>query len=148
LFIFTKAMSIHEAKKVPHVETEKEYHNSRLEKIADDVHTDITFYKGLYTYISRFEFLGPEILDLLVYRDISSGEEIFPTKESALQYIIQKLEKLVRARDAHNCLAQIVLCVEVPVAREDEEEQQEVQEESQHEVISVHSSSSATFDTQ
>jgi hypothetical protein len=70
-------MSIHEAKKVPHVETEKEYHNSRLEKIADDVHTDITFYEELYTNISRFEFLGPEILDLLVYQDISSGEEIF-----------------------------------------------------------------------
>jgi hypothetical protein len=141
-------MSIREAEKVPHVETEKEYYYSRLEKIADDIHADITFYEGLYAYISRFEFPDPEILDVLVYRDISSGEEIFPTKESALQYIIQKLEKLVRARDAHNCLAQIVLCVEVSVAREDEEEQQEVQEESQHEVISVHSSSSATFDTQ
>ena len=141
-------MSIREAEKVPHVETEKEYYYSRLEKIADDIHADITFYEGLYAYISRFEFPDPEILDVLVYRDISSGEEIFPTKESALQYIIQKLEKLVRARDAHNRLAQIVLRVEVPVAREDEEEQQEVQEESQHEVISVHSSSSATFDTQ
>ena len=141
-------MSIREAEKVPHVETEKEYYYSRLEKIADDIHADITFYEGLYAYISRFEFPDPEILDVLVYWDISSGEEIFPTKESALQYIIQKLEKLVRARDAHNRLAQIVLRVEVPVAREDEEEQQEVQEESQHEVISVHSSSSATFDTQ
>ncbi len=128
-------MSIREAEKVPHVETEKEYYYSRLEKIADDIHADITFYEGLYAYISRFEFPDPEILDVLVYRDISSGEEIFPTKESALQYIIQKLEKLVRARDAHNRLAQIVLRVEVPVAREDEEEQQEKQEELQHEVI-------------
>ncbi len=141
-------MSIREAEKVPHAETEKEYYYSRLEKIADDIHADITFYEGLYAYISRFEFPDPEILDVLVYWDISSGEEIFPTKESALQYIIQKLEKLVRARDAHNRLAQIVLRVEVPVAREDEEEQQEKQEELQHEVISVDYSSSATFDTQ
>ena len=144
-------MSIREAEKVPHVETEKEYYYSRLEKIADDIHADITFYEGLYAYISRFEFPDPEILDVLVYRDISSGEEIFPTKESALQYIIQKLEKLVRARDAHNHPAQTVFWIEVLLlAREDEEEQQEVQEviqeELQQEVISV--DSSATFDTQ
>ena len=140
---------MNEAEEVPHVATEKEYYVSRLEKIADDIHTDITFYQGLYEYISRFDFPGPEILDILVYWETMSGEEIFPTKESALQYIMQKLENLVIARDAHNRLAQIVFRVEV--AREDEEEQQEaqeVQEEMQHEVISVGFSSSATFDTQ
>jgi hypothetical protein len=54
------------------------------------------------------DFPGPEILDILVYQDVITGEEIFPTKESSLQYIVQKLEKLVRARDAHNSLAQTV----------------------------------------
>ncbi len=121
----------------------------RLEKISDDIHADITFYEGLYEYMSRFDFPGREIHDLLLYWDIILWEEIFPTKESALQYIMQKLKKLVRARDAHNRLAQIVLRVEV--ARDDDEQQQEVHEvheEMQHEVISAGPSSSATFDTQ
>ncbi len=37
-------MSIRQAEEVPHVEIEKEYYNSRLNTIANYIHTDITFY--------------------------------------------------------------------------------------------------------
>ena len=105
-------MSIRLAEQIPHVESEKEFIYNKLDKIADDIHADISFYEGVHDYILRFPFPKPELLDILVYRDCVSGEEIFPTKESALAYLKDKVETLKRHRDAHNRLAQIVLRVE------------------------------------
>ncbi len=57
-------MSIREAENMPHVETEKEFYVKKLEEVADVFHADVTFYEGLYEYISKRNFPGPEILDV------------------------------------------------------------------------------------
>ncbi len=85
-------MSIHEAENIPHVETKKEYHCNKLEKIADVFHADLTIYEGLYEYISKVDFPGTEILGILVYRDVTSGEELFPTKDSVLACLKDKIQ--------------------------------------------------------
>ena len=105
-------MSIREAESMPHVETEKEFYVKKLEEVADVFHADVTFYEGLYEYISKRNFPGPEILDILVYRDVPLGEELFPTKDSVLAYLKEKVQTLKRQRDGHMCLAQIVFRVE------------------------------------
>ncbi len=52
-------MSIHEAENMPHVETEKEFYVKKLEEVADVFHADVTFYEGLYEYISKKKFSWP-----------------------------------------------------------------------------------------
>jgi hypothetical protein len=146
-------MSIRLAEQIPHVESEKEFNYNKLNKIADDIHADISFYEGVHDYILRFPFPKPELLDILVYRDCVSGEEIFPTKESALAYLKDKVETLKRHRDAHNRLAQIVLRVEAEQEENVEEKEVEVidpPKRARVEAIDVDgdSSSSFSFDTQ
>jgi hypothetical protein len=65
-------MRIRQAEEVPHVEIEKEYYYSRLEKMSDDIHAGITFYEGLHEYILRFNF--PESISRNYFRggDVSN----------------------------------------------------------------------------
>ena len=145
-------MSIREAENMPHVETEKEYYYNKLEKIADVFHADMTFYEGLYEYISKRDYPGPENLDILVYRDVTSGGEFFPTKDSVLACLKDKIQTLERQRDAHMRLAQVVLRVEEKQVEENvvDDEVQVVNppEGPQEGVIDVDDQSTFSFDTQ
>ena len=146
-------MSIREAENMPHVETEKEFYVKKLEEVADVFHADVTFYEGLYEYISKRNFPGPEILDILVYRDVPLGEELFPTKDSVLAYLKEKVQTLKRQRDGHMRLAQIVFRVEDEQLETENVVEDEVQvvnppEIPPEEVIDVDDDSTFSFDTQ
>ena len=146
-------MSIREAENMPHVETEKEFYVKKLEEVADVFHADVTFYEGLYEYISKRNFPGPEILDILVYRDVPLGEELFPTKDSVLAYLKEKVQTLKRQRDGHMRLAQIVFRVEDEQLEMENVVEDEVQvvnppEIPPEEVIDVDDDSTFSFDTQ
>ena len=146
-------MSIREAENMPHVETEKEFYVKKLEEVADVFHADIAFYEGLYEYISNRNFPGPEILDILVYRDVPLGEELFPTKDSVLAYLKEKVQTLKRQRDGHMRLAQIVFRVEDEQLETENVVEDEVQvvnppEIPPEEVIDADDNSTFSFDTQ
>ena len=144
-------MSIRLAEEIPRVESQKELYYHKLKKIAEDLQVDTVFYEGLLEYIVRSEFPGPVLLDRLVLRDCVSGEEIFSTKESVLAYLREKVVKLKRGRDAHNCLAQIVLRAEAEEEIHVEAEEVQVVDPPEQlpvEVIDVDSSSIYSFDTQ
>jgi hypothetical protein len=146
-------MSIREAENMPHVETEKEFYVKKLEEVADVFHADVTFYEGLYEYISKRNFPGPEILDILVYRDVPLGEELFPTKDSVLAYLKEKVQTLKRQRDGHMRLAQIVFRVEDEQLETENVVEDEVQvvnppEIPPEEVIDADDNSTFSFDTQ
>ncbi len=148
-----KTMSIREAENMPHVETEKEFYVKKLEEVADVFHADVTFYEGLYEYISNRNFPGPEILDIFVYRDVPFGEELFPTKDSVLAYHKEKVQTLKRQRDGHMRLAQIVFRVEDEQLETENVVVDEVQvvnppEIPPEEVIDVDDDSTFSFDTQ
>jgi len=144
-------MSICLGEEIPHVDSQKEFYYHKLKKIAEDLQADTAFYEGLLEYIVRSEFPGPVLLDRLVLRDCVSGEEIFPTKESVLTYLREKVVKLKRGRDAHNRLAQIVLRAEAEEEIHVEAEEVQVVDPPEQlpvEVIDVDSSSIYSFDTQ
>jgi hypothetical protein len=61
------------------------------------------------TLVKR-DFPGPEILDILVYRDVTSGEELFPTKDSVLACPKDKIQTLERQKrcthaSSSNCVS-------------------------------------------
>ncbi len=146
-------MSIREVENMPHVETKKEFYVNKLEEVADVFHADIAFYEDLYEYISNRNFPGPEILDILVYRDVTSGEEFFPTKDSVLAYLKEKVQTLTRQRDEHMRLAQIVFRVEDEQLEMENVVEDKVQvvnspERPLEEVIDVDDDSTFSFDMQ
>jgi hypothetical protein len=129
----------------------KEFFETRLLMIAEDHQNDCKFYEEIHNLVEVAQFPNSDVLQRIVSY---TGEEILPTKESVLEELKRRVVYHGKENQVHRRLLDIV--IHLP---EEEEEQQEQQEEevqvvkepardNEQSVISVNSSTTASFDTQ
>ena len=119
-----------------------------------DHQNDCNFYEEIHNLVEVAQFPNSDVLQRIVSY---TGEEILPTKESVLEELKRRVVYHGKESQVHRRLLDIV--IHLPEEEEEQQEQQEQQEEevqvvkepardNEQSVISVNSSTTASFDTQ
>ena len=135
----------------------KEFFGTRLLMIAEDHQNDCNFYEELHNLVEIAQFPNSDVLQRVVS---DTGEELLPTKESVLEELKRRVVYHGKESQVHRRLLDVVVNLpeeqEIPEEQDEQEEQQEEEvqvvevpaRENEQSVISVNSSTTASFDTQ
>jgi hypothetical protein len=129
----------------------KEFFGTRLLMIAEDHQNDCNFYEEIHNLVEVAQFSNSDVLQRIVS---DNGEEILPTKKSVLEELKRKVVYHGKESQVHRRLLDIVIHLREEQEEQEEQQEQEVQvvkepaRDNEQSVISVNSSTTASFDTQ